>query len=295
MNIENQYLAMVHRILTEGELKENRTGTDTLVIPTVMLQHDMSKGFPLLTTKKMYTKGIFVELEGFIKGITSKKWYKDRGCNIWNEWCNPQALIGLGDNDDVKEAQLAEDDLGAIYGYQWRRFNQPYKGVNSEALTSHINPYDQLRNIIDTLKSNPNDRRMLCFAWNPLQKYQQALPACHLGFNVQHINGKLHLTWFQRSCDVFIGVPYNIASYALLLELICAHTGMEAGTLSGVLCDTHIYVNHIDQMKVQISRDTFQLPTIELPTDLDIFQWTHEEVEVYDYKSHGRLKGVVAV
>ncbi len=283
MNIEQQYLGVMKNILENGERKSNRTGTDTLVIPTVMLQHDMSKGFPLLTSKKMYTRAILVELEGFLKGITSKKWYQDRKCKIWNEWSNP-----ISDN---------EDDLGAIYGMQWRRFNQEYINgkPNEEALPPSDESYDQLANIINTLQTNPNDRRMLCFAWNPLQKYQQALPACHLGFNIQHVNGKLHMTWFQRSCDYFLGIPFNIASYAALLEIICAHVGMKAGTLSGVLCDTHIYENHIDQCKQQLSNTPYDLPTIKFNDKVDIFNWEHTNFEVCDYKSHGTIKGDVAI
>lgn len=284
MNIETQYLDLLKNILANGERKSNRTGVDCLTIPTVMLQHDMSEGFPLLTTKKMYTKGILVELEGFIKGITDKQWYKDRGCNIWNGWSNPEAVD--------------ENDLGPIYGYQWRRFNQRYLDDNSRStgfLPLYQNRKDQLANIIHTLQNNPNDRRMLCFAWNPLQMDQQALPACHLGFNVQHINGRVHLTWFQRSCDVFLGVPFNIASYAMLLELICAHTGFEAGTLSGVLCDVHIYENHVDQCKEQLGRNPFKLPKVALKEGQDIFQWTHNDVDILGYNSHDTIKAEVAL
>lgn len=283
MNIELQYLNLLERILKDGERKSNRTGIDTLVIPTVMLQHDMSQGFPLLTSKKMYTKGILVELEGFIKGITSKKWYQERNCRIWNEWSNPEAQD--------------KDDLGPIYGYQWRRFNKRYRNnmPNDKALMPSSDKRDQLSSIIKTLQTNPNDRRMLCFAWNPLQKAQQALPACHLGFNLQHVNGKLHLTWFQRSCDVFLGVPFNIASYAALLTLICEHVGMEAGTLSGVLCDTHIYENHIDQCKQQLSNKPYALPTVKFNKPVDIFEWDHTNFEICDYKSHGSIKGDVAI
>ena len=288
----------LQRVLDEGELKENRTGTDTLVIPTVMLTHNMSEGFPLLTTKKMYTRGISVELEGFIQGITDKYWYQERKCNIWNGWCNPELLDQMQLFGDLrKETQQLEQDLGPIYGYQWRRYNETYHNGEyiNEGLPPLEDPCDQLNYIIRTLQENPNDRRMLCFAWNPLQKSQQALPACHLGFNIQHINGKLHLTWFQRSCDMFLGVPFNIASYALLLELIAKHVGMEAGTLNGVLCDTHVYVNHIEQCKEQISRSQFGLPKLKLPDEVNIFEWTHEDMEIVGYQSHGSIKGDVAI
>lgn len=283
MNIETQYLDLVRKILESGERKSNRTGVDCFTIPTVMLQHDMSQGFPLLTTKKMYTKGIFVELEGFIKGITDKNWYKERDCRIWNEWTNPRSSF--------------DNDLGPIYGYQWRRYNHPYANdyPNAQPLPSSKEPCDQLANIIRTLQTNPNDRRMLCFAWNPLQKDQQALPACHLGFNVQHLNGKVHLTWFQRSCDVFLGVPFNIASYAMLLELICAHTGFEAGTLSGVLCDTHIYENHVDQCKEQLARAPYKLPKVHFISPIDIFEWTHEDGILSGYDHHPAIKAKVSV
>jgi thymidylate synthase len=286
------YQDLLRKILDEGERKENRTGIDTLVIPPTMIQHDMQQGFPLLTTKKIFHKAMLVELQGFIHGITDKKWYKERGCNIWNEWANPQTVEShmsyMGQPEDKtpeefrKEVQKNVEDLGPIYGSQWRRFNGDHS-------------CDQLTKILITLHRNPNDRRMISMAWNPLQIDQMALPACHLGFMIQHINGKLHLAWWQRSVDTFLGLPFNLASYAMLLHLICLETNMTPGTVTGHLVDTHLYENQLEQAREQISREPYQLPAVQLSKWDDIFCWDAEDTEFGGYQHHPALRAEVAV
>lgn len=275
------YLKMVEEVLNHGEWKENRTGIRTKTIFGGVFRHDMSKGFPLLTTKKMAFKTMCVELEGFIGGITDKIWYQDRGCKIWNEWSNPT-------NDDGC-------DLGPIYGYQWRRFNQEYVyPVNSRRQPLMEMPIDQLAGVVKTLEDNPNDRRMVVSSWNPLQINQMALPPCHWGFGLVHINGTLNLSWHQRSCDLFLGVPFNISSYGLLLELLCAGSGLKPGVLLGVLDDLHIYENQISVAEEQLEREPKRLPTIKLPEGT-IFNWTHKDIELCNYECHPPLKVEVAV
>lgn len=297
-NIDVQYLDLVQKILTEGVRKENRTGVDTLAIAGACIEHDMSEGFPLLTTKKVYFKGVKVELEGFIKGIRSKQWFKDRGCNIWNEWCNP-AKVTYGNDAESKAKMAAEDDLGLIYGVQWRDFRDPDNGrlvVDDKGRAVCAPGYDQLAKIVKTLKTNPNDRRMICSAWNPLALDQMALPPCHLLWQVTVIDGKLNLAWYQRSVDVPLGLPFNIASYGLLLHLLARQAGLAEGRLIGFLMDTHIYVNQIDGLKEQITRKPYPLPKIEtVRGNMDITQWQHDHTSLIDYVSHAPVKFEIAV
>jgi thymidylate synthase len=275
------YLDIVNTVLTEGRWKGNRTGVRTLVVPNVHFSHDMNEGFPLLTTKKMAVKAMAVELEGFIGGITDKAWYQERHCHIWDEWSNPKS-------DD-------NNDLGPIYGYQWRQFNAFYNKVSYHRVTPNQRSMDQLANIVEKLKNNPDDRRLVCSAWNPEQISQMALPPCHLLFVLTHIDGVLNLHWDQRSCDLMLGVPFNIASYALLLELLCKEANMKPGNLSGMLCDCHIYENHVDGAKEQVSRTPRQLPTIELLNWKDIWNWTHKDLKVNSYNPHPKINLEVAV
>ena len=316
-----QYLDIVERVLTEGKWKSPVRkegdkwvpvdgGVRTLACPNVVFSHDMAEGFPLLTTKKMAWKSIRVELEGFIKGITSKKWYQERGCKIWNEWANPQAVEKTLSNfnpyhDSPKYAAEAEDDLGPIYGYQWRYFNKTYKpnssGGQDEDSGDWTTYTDQLQNIVDTLRSNPMDRRMVCSAWNPNQIHMMALPPCHYSWGVTAIGDELHLHWEQRSCDLMLGVPFNIASYALLLELLAREANLKAGNLTGLLVDCHIYENQIEGAKEQLTRKPKYLPTIEIPNNVlvpskdggkgifSFFHWQHDGVELKDYNPHPKL------
>jgi thymidylate synthase len=281
-----QYLDLVKEILEEGVLKGNRTGIDTLFIPSAYFKHDMSKGFPLLTTKFVSLKTVAVELEGFIQGVTSKSWFQERKCHIWDEWCNPQK-VPYSNDEETKQKMKEEDDLGFVYGSQWRDFKDPE--------VHYKQGRDQFKELIDTLKKNPFDRRMICMAWNPLALEHQALPPCHFGFHVVSDGKKVHLSWFQRSQDVGLGAGYNIASYALLLKLIAKEVGMEEGILTGHIDDAHIYSNHIEPLKTQLQREPLPLCTVDIPNFSSIFSWTHKDLFINNYTHHGKISMPVAV
>ncbi len=281
MNIEENYLRLLKDVRENGILKKNRTGISAYSIPPNMIQHDMSKGFPLLTTKKMSINSISAELEFFIKGLSDKQWLKDRKCHIWNEWCNPSLVPENLNNDEKKQFQLNENDLGKVYGYQWRNFN--------------TQDYDQLENVIKTLKSNPEDRRMVVTAWNPLQFNEMALPPCHMMWGINIIEGKLNLWWVQRSVDIFLGLPYNIASYAILLKLLAKESGLEEGILTGFLVDIHLYENHIEQADLQLSRNALPLPQLEINNFKSIFEWRYDDLNLINYNSYPTIKAPIAV
>ena len=284
MNIESQYLDLVKTVLQNGIYTDERTGTGTIAIPHAMISHDMSNGFPIMTTKKIAWKTLKVELEGFIKGVTDKTWFKDRGCRIWDEWCNPMLVPSWLESEERKEFQLQERRLGPIYGYQWRQFG------NSKT----VRGVDQLQRVLDTLIKNPNDRRMLVSAWNPQDLDQMALPPCHYAWQVSVIGGKLHLCWNQRSCDLGLGIPYNIASYALLLMLLAKHAGLEPGTLTGFLTNVHIYKNHVEPLKLQLTRTPFDFPTLKL-TNVDFLSWDHTKASLVGYRHCPVIPMAVAV
>ncbi len=288
-----EYIDIVKKILDEGVWKDNRTGVRTLAIAGAMFEHDMSNGFPLLTTKQMATKSIKVELEGFIKGITDKRWYQERGCHIWDEWCNP-TKVQYGHDMETKRKMLEEPDLGPIYGFQWRHFNTEYKGLEHDYTGEGIN---QLKNVVDTIKKNPGDRRMIVSAWNPTHLHQQALPPCHYGFQVTIIDEKLNLLWNQRSVDTMLGLPFNIASYALLLHLLAKESGFEEGKLIGFLGDIHIYENHLNGAEEQISRELKSLCKIITEPFTSIFDWDHSQTRVEGYKGnhHPKIEFAIAV
>jgi thymidylate synthase len=256
-----QYLELLARVLDEGWWSDNRTGIKTRAIPSATLVHDMEHGYPLLTTKRVAFKSMAVELEGFIKAVTDVAWYQERGCTIWDEWAKEDGA------------------LGPFYGYQWRHYSDRV---------------DQLRNILDTLKTNPTDRRMICMAWNPLYNDEMALPPCHIGWKVDVIGGKLHLTWWQRSCDLFLGIPFNLASYALLLHLISKHVGIPAGTVTGQLSNVHLYENHLAQAQEQYSREPRELPYLYWK-GTDLLAFDHRDVELMGYRPHPKIAAEVAV
>lgn len=352
-----QYLDIVRNVLENGTEKlperklegGRKLDNATIGLPNQVFSHNMRDGFPLLTTKKMGLRNIAVELEGFIKGITSKRWYQERKCNIWDEWANPVAIEEFYDNNYTQpyKKELAEnegccsidsnappqlssirkyvaasvDDLGPIYGYQWRKFGQEYSyeveldpsdpydkrwfvydGIRSNADTSKgiYTGYDQLKNIVETLKTHPADRRMVCSAWNPNQMHLMALPPCHFAWVVTVYNNELNLCWVQRSCDLGLGVPYNIASYALLLQLLAFQAGLACGNLTGILIDCHIYKNHINALKEQLTRTPKKLPQLLInnpshPEGFDIFKWTHRDFATVDYLPHPPIKMDVTV
>ena len=305
------------------DIRQNRTG-----IPDIGLGHgatfvhDMDMGFPLITTKKMGLKNIATELEFFLRGITDKKWLQDRKCNIWNEWANPVKVElayknkkGLLEWDSTpltpnqqtilrNSIMDSERDLGPIYGFQWRHFGGEYQW-NQERIernpTDNFNPHkpgiDQVANAIDKLKNNPNDRRIIVSAWNPVDFPQMALPPCHMMHQLIVRDGKLNLIWTQRSCDMFLGIPYNIASYALLLLLYAKEAGLKPGILKGELHDAHIYTNHLNQVAQQLQRKPHPLPTVEIPDEnwRGMLNWQAAGGFVLrDYICHEKLTGAVA-
>lgn len=278
------YLDYLQYVLDNGVMTANRTGINTLACSGYMLKHDMKDGFPLLTTKKMGIKNIASELEMFIKGIHDKRWLQMRNNHIWDEWCNPQK-VPYGNDEETKAKMLAEPDLGPIYGSQWVCFNGDAEKGN------------QLKTVIETIKKDPTCRRLVVSAWNPLQMDQMALPPCHFGFELLCYpeQGTMDILWFQRSCDSFLGVPYDLASYALLLTLICKETGYTPGCVFGMLGSCHIYENHLDVVKEQLSRPTHKLPTIEIESWSDIWNWQYTDVKLLNYESEGKLTGAIAV
>jgi thymidylate synthase len=285
------YLKIVRDILEKGELKRNRTGTDTLAIAGTIFEHDMIEGFPLLTTKAVPFRLIASELEFFIKGLTDKNWLKEKDNHIWDEWCTP-LKVKYAHDPETKKKMVEERDLGPIYGWQWRRFNAGYDAYDKAPKSEGV---DQLKRIVAKLKEDPSDRRMICMAWNPIQQGEMALPPCHYGFQIVVIGDKLSLLWNQRSVDVALGLPFNIASYALLLHLLAKESGLKEGKLVGFLADTHIYVNHVDGMKEQLTRKPFKLPTIKTENFISIFNWKYTDTVVENYEKHPRIKFEVAV
>jgi thymidylate synthase len=285
------YINLVKDILKYGKVKEDRTGVGTVGLFGVQLKHDMSKGFPLLTSKKMYTRAILVELEGFLNGITDKKWYQDRKCKIWNEWCNPEK-VPYGHDEITKEKMKAERDLGPVYGYQWRYFGAEYKNYDTDYTNQGT---DQIKNIIETLKKNPNSRRMIVSAHNPNALHQMALDPCHYSWEVNVLDGKLNLKWNQRSVDTMLGLPFNIASYGVLLHLLAKEANLKPGVLTAHLGDTHIYKNHIQSAKEQVKRNPLNLPKIEIKDFNSILNWKHDQVEFINYEHHPKIAFPIAV
>lgn len=287
------YLDIVKKVIDCGEVKHNRTGVDTVAIAGAMFEHDMSLGFPMLTTKKVPFKLVASELEFFIKGSTDKQCLQDQNNHIWDEWCSPKK-VPYGNDPETKKKMLEEKDLGPIYGFQWRHFNAPYLNHKADYTNQGI---DQLKRVIDTLKKNPNDRRMIVTAWNPIRIHEMALPPCHYSFQVTVINEKINLLWNQRSVDTMLGLPFNITSYALLLHLLARESNLQEGKLVGFLADTHIYVNHIDGANAQLLRDpeTYKLPTISTDNFTSIFDWKAEDSKITGYQSYPRIEFPIAI
>lgn len=272
-----QYLDLVKEVLENGNQKGDRTGTGTKSIFGHQLRFDLSKGFPMITTKKLHLKSIIHELLWFINGDTNISYLNENGVKIWNEWANK------------------DGDLGPVYGYQWRNWNG--------------DEIDQIKELISTLKNNPNSRRMLVSAWNPsvlpdtsktfeenVANGKAALPPCHAFFQFYVNNGKLSCQLYQRSADVFLGVPFNIASYALFTMMIAQVCGYKPGDFVHTFGDAHIYNNHIDQVKLQLSRDTRPLPKMEINPEIkSIFDFKFEDFTLVDYDPHPHIKGAVAI
>jgi thymidylate synthase len=314
-NLDARYQALLEDILQHGVEKEDRTGTGTISVFGRQIRHKMSEGFPLLTTKKMAIKTMMTELKWFLKGDTNIKYLVDNGCNIWNgdaykNYLNhtqheasytQEEFINLIKTDDTWAKVWGE--LGPIYGKQWRNWeNEIFERNEKTKQVFHgTQQIDQIQNLIDDLKTNPDSRRLMVSAWNVGEMNDMVLPPCHYGFQLytrkstreEKITnpGKyrvVSLMWNQRSVDTFLGLPFNIASYATLLQLIADECDMIAGDLIANLGDVHLYKNHIEQAKEQISRDWFELPTLEL-TNVDLLKGEFD-YEIKDYKSHPSIK-----
>lgn len=294
------YLNILRKILEEGVRTGDRTGVGTIAIPGATFEHDMADGFPLLTTKRMATRSIRVELEGFLNSITDKRWYQERGCTIWDEWANPN-LVPYGKDEETQQRMREEPDLGAIYGFGWRHFGAPYE--DGAPISERNDPryegqgYDQLADIVNKLtKDNPTCRRMICSAWNPNDLERQGLPPCHYSWQAIPIGDTLHLQWNQRSVDTFLGLPFNIASYGLLLHLLAKEADMKEGKLIGNLGNTHIYSNHLDVVEEQLAREPYPLPQA-VTEDVSIYDWTHKDTKFKGYKGnhHPSIKAPIAI
>ena len=284
-----QYLELVKEIINNGEWKNQRATTKdgqplkTKSITGYMFKHDMNLGFPLLSTKFVSLKTICVELEFFIKGLSNKRWLQERKCNIWNDWSNPSSKD--------------PDDLGRVYGVQWRSFKQITPLSQDDISVCHIDYIDQLQNVIDTLKKDPTSRRMLVTAWNPAELNQMALPPCHYSFQLLSNGTSVDLIWSQRSVDVPLGLPYNIASYAMLLKIICHLTGMKPRYLIGQLADCHIYENQMTKIKHQLAREPmFQKPEVSFKNDFkSLDEWSCDNYILTGYSHHESIKMDIAV
>ncbi len=285
------YLDIVAKILKQGIKKKDRTGVGTIATAGLIFQHDMSEGFPLLTTKSVPLRLVASELEFFLRGISDKKWLQDRDNHIWDEWCSP-AIVPYAHDAQTKKRMLEERDLGPIYGWQWRHFGAVYKGYKTDYTGKGV---DQVKRVVNLLKTDPEDRQMLVLAWNPMDIDKVIPPFCHYAWQVTVLDNKLNLMWNQRSVDVALGLPFNIASYGLLLHLLSKESGFQEGKLVGFLGDAHIYLNHIEGLKEQIKRQPFRLPQIRTNTFSSIFDWKYVDSEVQDYRHHPRIKFEIAV
>ncbi|MFC8687185.1 thymidylate synthase [Brevibacillus porteri] len=262
-----QYLDLCQRILDEGVTKEDRTGTGTTSVFGHQMRFDLSEGFPMVTTKKLHMKSIIHELLWFLSGDTNVRYLQENGVRIWNEWADENG------------------ELGPVYGSQWRSFT----GRDGKTV-------DQIQWVIDEIKRNPDSRRLIVSAWNPAELDKMALPPCHLLFQFYVANGKLSCQLYQRSGDTFLGVPFNIASYALLTHMVAHVTGLEVGDFVHTIGDAHLYLNHIEQVKLQLTREPKPLPKLVLnPEVTSIFDFKYEDIEIVGYESHPHIKGEVAV
>jgi len=277
------YLDLLDLLLTKGRPRADRTGVGTLGVFGHQVRFDLRAGFPLVTTKKVHMRSVVQELLWFIAGRTDNQWLQERGVSIWNEWATAEQCARFG---------RGPGDLGPVYGHQWRNFGATRLPDGTYAQDGR----DQLRALIAEIKKNPGSRRLLITGWNPLEADQVALPPCHTLFQFQVSDGELHCQLYQRSADVFLGVPFNIASYALLTHLIAQVSGLRAGDFIHTFGDLHLYNNHVEQAKLQLSRAPRPLPTLALnPAITDLFAFTFEDITVNGYDPHPAIKAPVAV
>ncbi|MBY3988879.1 thymidylate synthase [Rhodococcus fascians] len=264
--VPTPYEDLLRRILDTGTAKSDRTGTGTTSVFGHQMRFDLAAGFPLITTKKVHLKSIVYELLWFLRGDSNVTWLQEHGVSIWDEWAAP------------------DGELGPVYGVQWRSWPTPSG--------EHI---DQISQVIETLKTDPDSRRMIVSAWNVGEIPQMALPPCHAFFQFYVADGKLSCQLYQRSADMFLGVPFNIASYALLTHMVAAQTGLDVGEFVWTGGDCHIYDNHRDQVAEQLSREAHPYPTLKLAQRDSIFDYTFDDVEIVDYQHHPAIKAPVAV
>jgi thymidylate synthase len=262
---DTQYEALLRRVLETGAPKEDRTGTGTVSTFGERLRYDLSQGFPLVTTKRVHFKSLAVELLWFLRGGTNVRWLQEQGVTIWDEWASDTG------------------DLGPVYGKQWRSWPTPSGDV------------DQLGAVVETLRTDPDSRRMVVSAWNVSDLPEMALAPCHLLFQFYAAGGRLSCQVYQRSADLFLGVPFNIASYALLVHLVAQQVGMTPGDLVWVGGDCHVYANHVDQVREQLGREAFTFPTLEVAPAASLFDYTYDHFRVVDYRHHPALRAPVAV
>lgn len=262
-----QYLNLLDRIMTEGVIKTDRTGTGTRSIFGHQMRFNLEEGFPLLTTKKLHLKSIIYELLWFLRGDTNVKWLQEHGVKIWNEWADENG------------------ELGPVYGHQWRS----WPDYNGDTI-------DQIDNVVKQIRNNPDSRRMIVSAWNVAEVEQMALPPCHTLFQFYVAEGRLSLQLYQRSADTFLGVPFNIASYALLLQMVAQVTGLRPGDFIHTTGDTHIYLNHLEQVRLQLSRQPRPLPVMKINPDIkELNQFTYEDFELVGYDPWPHIAGKVSV
>lgn len=265
------YEDLVRKILTEGNLKSDRTGTGTISLFGQQMRFNLADSFPLITTKRVFFKGIAYELLWFLRGSQNVRWLQEHGVHIWDEWADPET-----------------GDLGPVYGVQWRSWPAP----------TRENPHrtiDQIQTVLDLIKNHPDSRRMIVSAWNPAEIDQMALPPCHVLFQFYVADGRLSCQLYQRSCDMFLGVPFNIASYSLLTLMMAQQTGLEPGEFVWTGGDCHVYDNHITQVLEQLSRSPYPYPRMSIKRAPSIFDYRYEDFEVVGYQSHPAIKAPVAV
>lgn len=278
-----QYLDLMRHIRDNGTFKGDRTGTGTYSVFAHQMRFNLADGFPLLTTKKVHLKSIIHELLWFLSGDTNVKYLQDHGVSIWNEWATAEQCARFG---------RTEGELGAVYGHQWRNFGATQNADGSFS----ANGFDQIKTLIHDIKHNPNSRRLIVSGWNPAEANQVALPPCHTLFQFYVANGKLSCQLYQRSADVFLGVPFNIASYALLTMMIAQVCDLGLGDFVWTGGDCHLYSNHLEQTDLQLSREPLPLATMRLNPDVkDIFSFTFEDFTLENYQSHAAIKAPVAV
>ena len=280
---EQAYLNLLRQVLSDGTEKGDRTGTGTLSHFGAQLRFDLASGFPLLTTKKVHFKSIVYELLWFLSGSTHVDYLQKNGVRIWNEWATAEQTARFN---------RSEGDLGPVYGHQWRNYGASQLDDGSY----HNDGVDQIAQVVEQIKSNPNSRRLIVSGWNPGEAEQVALPPCHTLFQFFVADNKLSCQLYQRSADLFLGVPFNIASYALLTHMVAQVCGLDVGEFIWTGGDCHIYQNHREQVELQLTRSLYELPTLTLNPEVDdIFAFSYEDISVNGYESHPAIKAKVAV